>query len=53
MENLVVFLNSFMEYVICFLVFVACIGVAVFCGIKMRKAKNAKAQQEAATAEEE
>lgn len=42
MTNLVLFLNSFMSYLLLVAVFVLVIGVAVFIGIKLRRNKNAK-----------
>ena len=44
MDNLLIFLDRFLEYFICFAVFVTCILIACFLGIKERKAKNAKAE---------
>ncbi len=43
--NLVLFLNAFLSYLLLVAVFVAASGVAVFCGIKFRKSKDAKAAQ--------
>lgn len=42
MTNLVLFLNSFMSYLLLVAVFVLVIGIAIFIGIKLRRNKNAK-----------
>ncbi len=42
MTNLVLFLNSFLSYLLLVVVFVLVIGIAVFIGIKLRRNKNAK-----------
>ncbi len=42
MTNLVLFLNSFMSYLLLVAVFVLVIGIAIFLGIKLRQNKNAK-----------
>lgn len=36
------FWNSFLSYLLVYIVFGVCIVVAVFAGIKVRKSKNAK-----------
>jgi len=36
------FLNSFLSYLLLYIIFGACIVAAVFAGIKVRKNKNAK-----------
>lgn len=46
MENLILFLNSFLSYFILFAISVAVIVVAVLIGIKLRKSKDAKAALE-------
>lgn len=55
MENLITFMNAFLEYFICFAVFVVVIGLGVTIGIVWRKSKNKKLAEEealrAATAE--
>ena len=43
MVNLVAFLNSFLSYLLLFLVFVAIAAAAIAFGIFLRKGKNAKA----------
>lgn len=57
MDNFLMFLDRFLEYFICFAVFLVCILIACFVGIKVRKAKNAKAEvlatDESETTEEE
>lgn len=45
MGNLILFLNSFLSYLLLMAVIVVIAGVAVFIGIKVRKNKNAKAKQ--------
>ncbi len=42
MNNLILFINSFLSYLIMFLVFLILIIAAVFAGIKVRKNKNKK-----------
>ena len=42
MNNLILFVNSFLSYLLLMLIIVVIAGVAVFIGIKMRKNKNAK-----------
>lgn len=42
MDNLILFLNSFMSYLLLFIICVAVIIVAVLIGIKLRKNKDAK-----------
>lgn len=44
MGNAILFLNSFLSYLLLMAVIVVIAGVAVFIGIKMRKNKNAKEQ---------
>lgn len=53
MNNLILFLNSFVEYLIVFCIFVVLAGVAVFIGITLRKRKNAKEAAEAVDLVEE
>ena len=43
MDNLVLFINGFLEYLIVFGVFVVLVVVGVFIGIALRKNKNKKA----------
>lgn len=40
MNNLILFLNSFLSYLLVMAVIVVLAGVAVFVGINMRKRKN-------------
>lgn len=47
MTNLILFINSFLSYLLVVAVFVAVIAVAVFAGIKLRKKKNLEAAKEA------
>lgn len=51
MNNLILFLNSFLSYILLFLVVVVVAGVAMFIGITMRKKSNAK-EAETALADE-
>ncbi|MBR1692842.1 MAG: hypothetical protein IJ711_08725 [Lachnospiraceae bacterium] len=46
MDNLILFLNSFLSYLMVFAVFVVCIVCACFAGVSLRKVSNKKAQQE-------
>lgn len=46
------FLNSFLSYLMLLLVIVAIAGLAVFIGISLRKKKNASEQKEEIVAEE-
>lgn len=46
MNNLVLFINSLLSYLLVFAVIVVVAGVAVFIGIKMRKNSDAKAAAE-------
>ena len=43
MQNLILFTNGFLEYLIVFAVFVALVLAGVFIGIALRKNKNKKA----------
>ncbi|MBR3762846.1 MAG: hypothetical protein IKK59_08940 [Lachnospiraceae bacterium] len=52
MTNLILFLNSFMSYLLVVAVFVLVIGIAIFIGIKLRQRQNAlDAAEEAAEAD--
>ena len=42
MANLVLFINSFLSYLLVVVVFVLVASIAVFVGIKLRKNKNIK-----------
>ncbi len=42
MINLVLFLNSFLSYLLLMAVIVALCGIAIFIGIKLRKRKNSQ-----------
>lgn len=42
MNNLIAFTNTFLSYLLCFIVFGILILVAIFAGIKFRKNKNKK-----------
>lgn len=50
MNNLILFLNSFLSYLLVFIVFAVLIVVAVLVGIKVRKSKNAKEEIEKSAA---
>lgn len=50
MDNLILFVNNFLEYLIVFIVFAVCIVVAVLVGIKVRKSKNSKEEIKSAAA---
>ena len=45
MNNLISFVNSFLSYLLVMAVIVVLAGIAIFIGIKLRKSKNAKAEQ--------
>lgn len=47
MDNLLLFLDGFVEYLVVFFVFILAISVAIFIGIKLRKVKNNKISEEA------
>ncbi len=42
MNNFILFLNSFLSYILLFLIIVVVAGIAMFIGITMRKKSNAK-----------
>ncbi len=46
MDNLILFLNSFLSYAVMFLFIVALCIIACFIGVGMRKRKNAAMQAE-------
>ena len=52
MNNLILFLNSFLSYILLFLIVVVVAGIAMFIGITMRKKSNSKEAEEAAHADE-
>ncbi len=51
MTNLILFVNSFLSYLLCFLLIVALVVVACIIGVKWRKSKDAKAAQTAGSDE--
>ncbi len=51
MNNFILFLNSFLSYLLLFAIIVVVAGIAMFIGIKMRKKKNAE-EQAAASGED-
>lgn len=52
MTNLILFVNSFLSYLLCFLLIVALVIVACIIGVKWRKSKDAKAAAQAAVSDE-
>ncbi|GFI01305.1 hypothetical protein IMSAGC014_00125 [Bacteroidaceae bacterium] len=50
MENLILFFNSFLSYLLVLAVIVVLAGIAIFVGIKMRKRKNEQLEKESNTA---
>lgn len=52
MNNLILFVNSLLSYLLVFVVIVIVAGIAIFIGITMRKKKNAKMALEAEMTEE-
>lgn len=53
MNNLILFVNSLLSYLLVFVVIVIVAGIAIFIGITMRKKKNAQEALEAETADAE
>lgn len=53
MNNLILFVNSLLSYLLVFVVIVIVAGIAIFIGITMRKKKNAQGALEAETADAE
>ena len=51
MSNFILFINSFLSYILLFAVIIAVAGIAMFIGINMRKKKNA--EEEAAISDED
>ncbi len=51
--NFVAFFNTFMSYLLLYVIFGACVVGAVFAGIAFRKHKNASAEAEAAGSDKE
>lgn len=52
MTNLILFVNTFLSYLLCFLLIVALVVVACIIGAKWRKSKDAKAAAQAAVSDE-
>lgn len=52
MTNLILFVNSFLSYLLCFLLIVALVVIACIIGAKWRKSKDAKATAQTAAADE-
>lgn len=53
MNNLILFLNSFLSYLLLFVIMIALVVIACIIGVKMRKSKDARLQAEAVLEEEE
>lgn len=53
MNNLILFLNSFLSYLLLFVIMIALVVVACIIGVKMRKSKDARLQEEALLEKEE
>lgn len=53
MNNLILFVNSFLSYILLFVIIVIVAGIAMSIGITMRKKADAKAALEALSAEDE
>ena len=49
MANVILFLNAFLSYLLCFIFIVALVIVACVIGVKWRKSKDAKAALETQT----
>lgn len=49
MANVILFLNAFLSYLLCFVLIVALVIVACVIGVKWRKSKDAKAALETQT----
>lgn len=52
MTNLILFVNSFLSYLLCFALIVTLAVIACIIGAKWRKSKDAKAAAQAAAADE-
>lgn len=52
MNNLVLFINSFLSYLLLLIVIAVVAGIAMFIGIKMRKKKNVEEEQAAISGED-
>ena len=46
MQNVVLFVNSFLSYLLLMVIIAVIAGVAIFVGIKVRKNKNAQNEKE-------
>lgn len=53
MNNLILFLNSFLSYLLLFVIMIALVVIACIIGVKMRKSKDARLQAEAVMEEED
>lgn len=53
MNNLILFLNSFLSYLLLFVIMVALVVIACVIGAKFRKSRDARLQEEALLEKEE
>lgn len=53
MNNLILFLNSFLSYLLLFVIMICLVVIACVIGVKMRKSKDAKLEAEALLEKEE
>ncbi|MBD5544907.1 MAG: hypothetical protein HDR01_11895 [Lachnospiraceae bacterium] len=53
MNNLILFFNSFLSYLLLFVIMIALVVAACIIGVKLRKSRDAKLQAEALLEEEE
>ncbi len=53
MNNLILFFNSFLSYLLLFVIMVALVVIACVIGVKLRKSKDAKLLQEELLEKEE
>lgn len=53
MNNLILFINSFLSYLLLFVIMIGLVVIACVIGVKMRKSKDAKLQAEALLEQED
>lgn len=53
MNNLILFINSFLSYLLLFVIMIGLVVIACIIGVKMRKSKDAKLAAEAAMEKED
>ncbi|MBQ7065731.1 MAG: hypothetical protein IJN92_02825 [Lachnospiraceae bacterium] len=53
MNNLILFVNSFLSYLLLFVIMIGLVVIACIIGVKMRKSKDAKLAAEAAMEKED